>query len=56
MIGPAPPVGLAVIVVDVFPQAIDPNTTTLAITANRTPLAGQECSRMARYLPRTCDV
>src|SRR5258708_38975032 len=54
--GPAPPVGLATMVVDVVPQAADANTRTPAITANRIMLAGQECSRMSGILPRTCTI
>lgn len=51
MTGPAPPVGLAVMVVEVLPQAAVANSATPAIIANRTPRSAQECRRMARYLP-----
>ena len=51
MTGPAPPVGLAVMVVDVRPQAATANSAMPATTANRTLLASQECRRMAMYLP-----
>jgi hypothetical protein len=51
MIGPALPVGLATMVVDVRPQAATANSAMPATTANRALLASQECRRMARYLP-----
>jgi hypothetical protein len=51
MTGPAPPVGLAVMVVDVLPQEATANSAMPATTANRTLLASQDCRRMTRYLP-----